>query len=499
MPGGRDDLATLAQNSLPDGHDQELRRFGHLNQRADERTELIVPPPSFVQRGAIWFIAVMLLVTLFILFMGKVSVVIPASGQIVPERAMRMVQALEGGVVSRVAVQAGDRLKKGDVILSLDVPENGISYDELRRKTDTQRDQLASLVASADMLDALLNDSAADSHHVMATATALQAANAFNNARMRLDSARQETAALTERRRLLERQMDLVRENLRNAEKTQESLRRSLAGQETSVDEKGKQLNALRGLAGKKLLSPFELANEEDKFRTAEEALSLARQRLDQQDVEIGNQRLKLSELQTQINMETATRQRDLREAEAQTQQAIAAVQQERVSLASHIGDLRNEMAIADARLSVANNRLLLSNVTAPVAGILAELKVTSPGGLIGPGTPVATILPESEPFSVLVSVANRDIGLIHPGTMAQIKVDAFPFQQYGTLPAEVTRVLPNVTSGNTFPVRLRLLKLTLSNGSSQVSLFPGLNVQAELTTTRQRLITLLFDSRGGQ
>jgi multidrug resistance efflux pump len=180
-------------------------------------------------------------------------------------------------------------------------------------------------------------------------------------------------------------------------------------------------------------------------------------------------------------------------------QQALSGVRQERASLASQITVLRGEIGIADARLRVATERLRFGSVTSPVAGILADLKINGTGSLISAGSPVATVVPESEPLALMVQVANKDIGLVHPGTGAQIKVDAFPFQQYGTIPAEVVRVLPNVTKDNTFPVRLRLLKSALSNGSSHVNVFPGLNVQADLITSRQRLISLLFASDGTQ
>jgi multidrug efflux pump subunit AcrA (membrane-fusion protein) len=104
----------MTRRDITTSDQEDLKRFAVLSQQADERSELIVPPPPVIQRGALGLIAGALLITLIVLYFGKTSVVVPATGRIVPEGDIRVVEALEGGVVSRVAVQPGDRLKKGD-------------------------------------------------------------------------------------------------------------------------------------------------------------------------------------------------------------------------------------------------------------------------------------------------------------------------------------------------------------------------------------------------
>jgi hypothetical protein len=93
----------------------------------------------------------------------------------------------------------------------------------------------------------------------------------------------------------------------------------------------------------------------------------------------------------------------------------------------------------------------------------------------------------------VQAAVPNRDVGFVRPGIEARVKVDAYPFQQFGTLPARVRTVVPGLGTDNSFTVTLDLLSTRLSGGDRDLPLFPGLEVEAELLTGRQRLISRLL------
>jgi hypothetical protein len=76
------------------------------------------------------------------------------------------------------------------------------------------------------------------------------------------------------------------------------------------------------------------------------------------------------------------------------------------------------------------------------------------------------------------------------------VKVDAYPFHQFGTLRARVQTVLPGVGTDSSFRVRLELLESSLTSRGESLPLFPGLAVQADLLTARRTLLDLLLQSR---
>ena len=108
------------------------------------------------------------------------------------------------------------------------------------------------------------------------------------------------------------------------------------------------------------------------------------------------------------------------------------------------------------------------------------------------------TIAPGGASLMVETSVSNRDIGFVRPGVTARIKVDAFPYQQFGTARAQVVKVLPAAGTSSSFVVQLDLLDQALTIDGSEHRLFPGLTVQADLVTGRQRLLDVLFHGRAG-
>lgn len=90
--------------------------------------------------------------------------------------------------------------------------------------------------------------------------------------------------------------------------------------------------------------------------------------------------------------------------------------------------------------------------------------------------------------------VPNKDIGFIKVGIPARIKVDAYPFQQFGSLPARVQQIIPNVGNEDNFTITLELLQDSIKTSEHEIKLFPGLNVQAEIQTRNQRLFELLLN-----
>ncbi len=97
-------------------------------------------------------------------------------------------------------------------------------------------------------------------------------------------------------------------------------------------------------------------------------------------------------------------------------------------------------------------------------------------------------------PLVVQAVVPNKDIGFIKVGMSAQIKVDAYPFQRFGSLPARVHEIFPSVGNDDNFTMTLELLQNSIQADEHEIQLFQGLTVQADVQTRNQRLFDLLFN-----
>lgn len=131
------------------------------------------------------------------------------------------------------------------------------------------------------------------------------------------------------------------------------------------------------------------------------------------------------------------------------------------------------------------------SLVRMPVTGMIGQ--INTPGEQVLPGEVIAIIVPQNTPLIVSVAVSNEDIGFIRRGLAAQVKVKAYPYQQFGTVPARVQRILPNTNDAEHFTVILELLHTAILQGDRHIPLFSGLSVEAEIRIGEQRLFEFLL------
>src|SRR5262249_13084212 len=141
------------------------------------------------------------------------------------------------------------------------------------------------------------------------------------------------------------------------------------------------------------------------------------------------------------------------------------------------------------------------SVIRAPVDGQLTRLAVHGAGETVQAGQTVAEIAPASEPLVFEAMLSNSDIGRVKPGQRGLIKVDAYPYQRYGTLAPEVTWISPDTV---TDPAGGRAYRVIVppaapAGSATRIPLRLGLTATAEIVVARRRMIELLLDTlRGG-
>lgn len=85
-----------------------------------------------------------------------------------------------------------------------------------------------------------------------------------------------------------------------------------------------------------------------------------------------------------------------------------------------------------------------------PVDGRVQDLNVASLGAVIQPGQTLATVVPNDAPLVVAADLAVQSAGFVKVGQRVRIKVTAYPFEQYGTIPGHVTWISPTAETQST-------------------------------------------------
>ena len=81
--------------------------------------------------------------------------------------------------------------------------------------------------------------------------------------------------------------------------------------------------------------------------------------------------------------------------------------------------------------------------------GNVQSVDIASLGTVVQAGQTVATIVPSDSPLVIEVDLPSSEIGFVRVGQKTQIKVTAFPFEEYGSIPGTVLSVSPSAESNS--------------------------------------------------
>ncbi|WP_066732811.1 HlyD family type I secretion periplasmic adaptor subunit [Cupriavidus sp. D384] len=144
-----------------------------------------------------------------------------------------------------------------------------------------------------------------------------------------------------------------------------------------------------------------------------------------------------------------------------------------------------------DAKRASVHSELL--KLVAPVDGTVQQLTVHTVGGVVPAAQPLMQIVPEQSVVEVEAFLENKDVGFVQEGQEGQVKIDAFEYTKYGTVPAHVTHVsrdaIEDEKKGLIYSVKVALDRNTLDIDGKQVVLTPGMSAMVDIKTGTRRVI----------
>lgn len=135
--------------------------------------------------------------------------------------------------------------------------------------------------------------------------------------------------------------------------------------------------------------------------------------------------------------------------------------------------------------------------LTAPVDGTIHQLSVHTVGAAVQAAQPLLQVVPYGAAIEMEAMVENKDIGFIHEGQDAAIKLDAFEYTKFGTIAARVSRVsrdaIQDEKRGLLYSVKLTLQRSSVQLDGKDVEISAGLSGSAEIRTGTRRVIEYLI------
>jgi len=148
--------------------------------------------------------------------------------------------------------------------------------------------------------------------------------------------------------------------------------------------------------------------------------------------------------------------------------------------LTSELNKLRGDQATAGVTLQRLKEEVDRRNVRAPVDGKLGEVAPLRVGMVVHEGEKLAAVVPSGKLRVVATFDPPAALGRIRPGQHARMRLEGFPWAQYGSVTATVTNVASEIRDGS-----IRVELALDANSGSRIPLSHGLpgSVEVEIET----------------
>ncbi len=402
---------------------------------------------------ALWLIAAMFTFLFLLTFGIHIEGAVVAEGSLSVESRVKTITHPTGGVLSKLYVKEGDRVKAGQTLLEFDTDVAQPSAQFSNLSLDQLLVRKARLDAETAGLTRIGMPPEMEGRSSEATLRAL-------GEEQRLLRLRQQEVASN--RRLLDERIIQFQELIRSYDVQIESAQKQLVLIEP-------ELEGLRTLFEKKLV-PINRLNQ-----------------LERQAVEL---RGSIGALQANI---------------AQTQARISETQEQRLALqttrkseaATELAQVNSAVSDQRIRIAEADDRFNRSIVTAPVNGVVDQMQFITVGSVVPPGQAIAQLVPDKDELIIEAYVSPSDFDQLTIGQKARVTFPSLNENITPDLPGKLIYIAPQPTvlvEGQPPVVRIRV---ALSSQVRQSPVFrklkPGTPSSIFLSTQSRSMMSYLF------
>jgi hemolysin D len=429
---------------------QRGRIASHENDFLPAALEVIERPISPTSRITAWVLMIGLIATLAWLIFGRVDVVASAPGQILSAGDTKTVQSAGSGVVDAIHVRDGDHVTKGQVLVDLDTTLSTAELEQAKK---------AAQAADLDVARGQALVAALDGHGIAFTPPM---------------GTPPEVAAT--QRQLIQAQIDELASTIGGYSAARSS---ALADAQAAAATRAK-LDATLPILDHEVDAMNKL--DANGYAPGMRLLELQRQRrsdVGDRDVAAAQQERGMSEARKNAAGESEAREGARSKALADLAKAQSDAIQKREDVTK------------------ATRRSGLEHLVAPTDGTVQQLAIHTIGGVVEPARALMAIVPSHDDIVVEAKVLNKDVGFVREGQLAAVKIEAFPFTRYGTVPGRVISLsrdaVPDRKLGATYVARIRLTRGDIQVDGKWVPLTSGLDVTADIRTGSRRIISWLL------
>lgn len=393
----------------------------------------------------LWVILAFFVIFLIWATFTQVDRTVRGMGRVVPSSKLQVVSNLEGGVIEEILVKPGQTVNKGDLLVRLSPTLSNAAFGSSTAEVSALQAKIARLNAEVRGATPSYANTAPSQVEVERS---LHAARSAELAGIRAAGAARVHQA---ERMVIEAQsmLEARRSNLSAAER---------------------ELEMIRPLAEKLIVPKVDLIK-------AENAAQVARNEVDSASAALARAKSGVAEAHAQ----TAQQNSDWK-----------------TRAGMELSQAQAELAAKQQQLPALSDRVDRTAIRAPMSGKVNRVLVTTVGGSVTAGMPIAEIVPSEETLYVEAMVSPTDIANVRLGQRAKVEVTAYNSSVYGSLEARVTSISPdaviNEKTGESFyTVEVQTIEFLKSREGKRLPIGPGMIANVSVLGEKRSIMSYLF------
>jgi multidrug efflux pump subunit AcrA (membrane-fusion protein) len=405
-----------------------------------------LPPIGFWGKLGGLFIVSAVGITLLVCAVTPYKNTVKAQAKIRPTGEVKLVEAeIEGRVVD-IRVKGNQKVKQGDIIATLD-----------NSRLQTKKSQLETTVEKIDsQLQQIQAQLAAQDRQIFAETKRIERSVKSAIAELRQSSREFEDKKITSIAQVKEAEANwrLSEQELQQAQTELRSAQAQLASSESELKAAESKSRRYQAIAATGALS-------QDQLEEVRLAAEQQRQQVESQKATVEKQIQGILRQQEAVSAALAKLQNAkaaLDPSDAQVAIASEKIAQEKASGEATLASLRREKeALLQQEIEMQQQRnrdfkdleqtekdLRQTEIIATADGIIFQMNLRNAGQTVSPGKEIARIAPNKNSLAIEALVPADEISKVKLGQMAQMRVSACPYPDYGVLKGQVSQIAPD-------------------------------------------------------
>lgn len=391
-----------------------------------------------------------------------------AQGRLIPQGEPYKVHPAVSGKIAHLYVQEGQAVKAGQVVAELD---NEIALNRVEALRQDRANYEKELLQTENLIDKTRSE--AQTRLVISDAEIRAQEATIAQAQAKLQGGDTAIAQAEEKATINQAVLAQLQEDASNQQE---------------------RLTRWQSLVEQGALARDQLFQAQQQFRERQRTLTQQTGEIRQTIAESQRMRSELQQVvaeSQQLRARLSQKYAEKQNAQIQAQQAIQQLFVQRTQVIA-------KMQQSEKLLQQATSELNQLTLKAPVDGIVTALNIHNRGEVVQSGQTITEIAPRTAPLILIAALPTREAGFVKVGDRAQVKFDAYPYQDYGIFEGKVSSISPDVKVderiGAVYRVEIMLDRHSISTPAQRIELKAGQTATAEIIVRRRSIAQMLLE-----